>query len=186
MMPERMIGRGLSSAFSPASRPLAALCWFGVGALVLQTVSAVSAIRSPPTFAFDARPAVQVSVVRENQLLPVLVLHDSRCLEFLWFARQARLRLSHRSFASPVVVILFDSVFPSQRTRVAEQEVRAQGFPVVTIRSREAFGSLREVTPSVFVTDLHGRLRAAFAVPSTPSAMRTAINAIAVVGTGNP
>lgn len=143
-------------------------------------------MRSPPTFSFDAWPAVQVSVVRENQLLPVLVLHDSRCLEFLWFARQARLRLSHCNFASPVVVILFDSVFPSQRTRVAELEVRAQGFPVVTIQSHETFWSPRELTPSVFVTDLHGRLRAALAVPSTPSAMLTAINAIAVLGARGP
>ncbi|MCC6931237.1 MAG: hypothetical protein IT359_19770 [Gemmatimonadaceae bacterium] len=172
---------GRLPAFFPASRRLIASCGVVVG-VTLYAIGSRASNRHRASFALDTHAAVQASGMHDRRLLPVLVLHDSKCLEFMWFARQVRLRLSHHDFASPVAVLLFDSPFPIRRTRDAAREARAQGFPVLVMQSAGRLLSSREVTPSLIITDGNGRLRAAVSVPSTADDMYRAIRAIAALG----
>lgn len=118
------------------------------------------------------------------EIVPVVVLRDSDCLEYLWFARQLRLRLTADGVAPPRVILLSHWPWTTETTRVAERAARSDGFAVLV--SGPGLGPFmrRHPAPSMVLLDRSGRVRAAFLIPVTPNEMYAVIRAAKVLAPG--
>lgn len=110
-------------------------------------------------------------------LLAVIALRDSDCLEYLWFARNVRLRLAEQGVAPPLILLLPGLPWRTTMTRTAEQSIRRSGFEVIVTSA--PFGPFmpRHATPSMVLLDRSRRVRAAFSIPTSPREMYNVIRA---------
>lgn len=127
--------------------------------------------------ALDLRDLVHSSPLPHDMLQPVIVLRDSDCLQYLWFVRSAKLRLSRRAFVPPVVAIIHDSLIPTKATRIAENHFRAEARRVFVRNSRRSAFSPRQSAPALLVVDGRGRLHGAFSIPSSARGMYSVLQA---------
>ena len=114
---------------------------------------------------------------KEWDFLPVIVLRDSDCLEFLWFARTVRLRLAESRVAPPLILLLSPWPWRTATTRSAELSIRNSGFEVIVSTARIGQLTPQHAAPSMVLVDRSRRVRAAFVLPTSPREMYDIIRA---------
>lgn len=180
--------RGTSERISPTGdsngvvlesrRPLTFCGWlFGISVLLLAAHGANTRHSAPVI------PLVHASIAaryhgESSQSLAVIVLDESDCIEYLWFARQLRLRRTDLGLAAPLVLLLTEHPWQSPRARTAERLVREGGFDVMVASSRTMPWMPRQVAPALLVLGAARRVRAAFPLPRSPNEMYAIIRAV--------
>lgn len=107
----------------------------------------------------------------------MIVLRDSDCLEFLWFARTVRLRLADPRVAAPLILLLSPRPWRTATTRSAERSIRSSGFEVIESTARMGQMTPQHSAPSMVLVDRSRRVRAAFDLPTSPREMYGIIRA---------
>lgn len=110
--------------------------------------------------------------------LAVIVLDESDCLGYLWFARQLKLRRAELGLRVPLVLLLTQHPWRSHEARAAERFIREGGFDVVVASSHSAPWMPRQAAPALLVLGSARRMRAAFPLPRSPNEMYAIIRAV--------
>lgn len=112
-----------------------------------------------------------------DRWVAVIALHESDCLQYLWFARQVRLRREELGVGPPLVLLLTEWPWQSKATRSTVQVIRLSGFEVRVSTTRSAPWLPRHAAPALMLLDRSRRVRAAFPLPASPNEMYAIIRA---------